>query len=87
MNQKIADVTITTFNRRLWYLCEEYVPISLLNGKVNDMAKKAVVSSLKVCEHSPPSFLMKKHGGTFGKPVFPVLDTTTTLASLIDPDS
>ena len=86
MNQKITDVAITFFNRHPWYLCEEYVPILLLNDKVNDMEKKALVSSLKLCEHSPTSFPMKRHGGTFGKSVFPVHNITTTLASVIDPD-
>ena len=46
-----------------------------------------MVSSLKVCEHSPTSFFKKRYGATFGKPVFPVLNNTTTLASLIGPDS
>ena len=59
------------------------VPISLLSDKVNDMEKKAVVSSLKVCEHCPTSFPIKRHGGTFGMSVFPVLNITTTLVPLI----
>ena len=45
-----------------------------------------MVASLKVCEHSSTSFPIKRYGATFGKPVFPVLNTTTTLASLIGPD-
>ena len=40
INPKIPDAAMTTFNRHHWYLCEEYVPISLFKDEVNDMKKK-----------------------------------------------
>ena len=46
-----------------------------------------MVSSLKVCERNSSSFPIKRHGTTFGKPVFPVLNATTTLVPLIGPNS
>ena len=47
-----------------------------------------ILHHLKACENSSGSTCPKRrHGTTYGKPIFPVLDSTSTLGSFIGPDS
>ena len=86
INTNVAEAAITTFNRHLWYLCEEYASVSIFSNEVSDVEKTDIVHRLKSCR-SRESCPVKRHGTTFGKPVFPVLSYNTSLVSLIGPDS
>ena len=47
-----------------------------------------ILHHLKACESSSGSTCPeRRHGTTYGKPIFPDLDSTSTLRSLIGPDS
>ena len=88
IHSKLAEATITTLNRHLWYLSEEYVPILLFSNTVSDLDKMEILHHLKAFESSSGStYPERRHGSTYGKPIFPVLDSTSTLRSLIGPDS
>ena len=86
INTNVAEAAITTSNQHLWYLYEEYASVSIFSNEVSDVEKTDIVHRLKSCR-SRESCPVKQHGTTFGKPVFPVLSYTTSLVSLIGPDS
>ena len=80
IDNDVAVAALEAFNRHLWYLTEEMVPLSLFSDKVSDCEKtkiaKTILKNIKEnCEHD------------IGFPQFPLLKQSTCLTDLIGPKS
>ena len=71
VNQIVSDSALSAFNRHLWYLTSEMVPIALFSGKVPAEQRHALALSLLATKPESPLPSPENRFGTgFGKPNF-----------------
>ena len=89
VNQIVSDSALSAFNRHLWYLTSELVPIALFSGKVPAEQRHALALSLLATKpESPLPSPENRFGNGFGKPKFPERITeSTVLSDLVAEDS
>ena len=87
VDEASSSSALTAFNRHLWYLTQELVPLTLFCRSVDDTVKEAIVKKLQGCQRNPN--LIHRFGFSWGKPSFPDLsnETALTMASFIGEDS
>ena len=79
VDQELADSTLDTFNRHLWYLAPQTVLFALFSNRVSDDMKSRMASRLLTLD--------RKESPTLGVPKFPVLTAATELCDLITEES
>ncbi|KAJ4931376.1 hypothetical protein JOQ06_025673 [Pogonophryne albipinna] len=88
VDEGIAASAIKALERHRWYLTGEMLPLALFSSKVPNEDKRALASA--ILEHKPadlPMHIPEQCFGTgFGKPKFPTLLPTTSLADLANKD-
>ena len=72
VDETCSDAAIKSFERHIWYLTQELVPLTLFCGSVSDSVKEAMVEKLKEFQRKPD--FDHRFGSSFGKPSFPDLD-------------
>jgi len=89
VNPVVSSSAIRAFNRHLWYLSAEMVPLALFSDVVPDEEKQSMANKLLAVKptgtvHKPCS----RHGTGFGRPNHPKsIDRSTSLSDLITKDS
>ena len=85
----ISKSAVKAFERHLWYLTAEMVPLALFSSKVPAEHKASLATSLLAVKTSGPcTHPNDRYGSGFGKPKFPEKITPrTTLSELVGPDS
>ncbi|KAK5918331.1 hypothetical protein CgunFtcFv8_003105 [Champsocephalus gunnari] len=88
VDEDIAASAIKALERHHWYLTGEMLPLALFSSKVPNEDKRALASA--ILEHKPDDLPMhipeQRFGAGFGKPKFPTLLPTTSLADLANKD-
>ena len=86
-DQVIASAALKSFERHLWYLTEELVPLSLFCSSVENSTKQAIAQKMLTIKND--AVCAKRFGCGFGKPKFPSLPTNpvTNLDIFIGEDS
>ena len=89
LNPSVSQSAIQAFNRHLWYLTAEMVPLALFSTEVPIAERRAVaVSLLNVKPDGSVTSPQNRFGTGFGKPNFPTdITLSTTLADLVGEDS
>ena len=84
----MEPVTTRALERHRWYLTGEMLPLALFSSKVPNDDKRALARA--ILEHKPADLPMhipeQRFGTGFGKPKFPTLLPTTSLADLVNND-
>ncbi|KAJ4939573.1 hypothetical protein JOQ06_029018 [Pogonophryne albipinna] len=88
VDEGIAASAIKALERHRWYLTGEMLPLALFSSKEPNEDKRALASA--ILEHKPADLPMhipeQRFGTGFGKPKFPTLLPTTSLADLANND-
>ncbi len=88
VDEGIAASAIKALERHRWYLTGEMLPLALFSSKVPNDDKRALARV--ILEHKPTDLHMhipeQRFGTGFGKPKFPTLLPTTSLADLANKD-
>ncbi len=88
VDEGIATSAIKALERHRWYLTGEMLPLALFSSKVPNDDKRALARA--ILEHKPADLHMhipeQRFGTGFGKPKFPTLLPTTSLADLANKD-
>ncbi len=88
VDEDIAASAIKALERQCWYLTGEMLPLALSSSKVPNDDKRALARA--ILEHKPADLHMhipeQRFGTGFGKPKFPTLLPTTSLADLANKD-
>ncbi|KAJ4925994.1 hypothetical protein JOQ06_008179, partial [Pogonophryne albipinna] len=88
VDEGIAASAIKALERHRWYLTSEMLSLALFSSKVSNEDKRALASA--ILEHKPADLPMhipeQRFGTGFGKPKFPTLLPTTSLADLANKD-
>ncbi|KAJ8369049.1 hypothetical protein SKAU_G00090770 [Synaphobranchus kaupii] len=88
VDEGIAASAIKAMERHLWYLTGEMLPLALFSTKVPVGERRALADA--ILEHKPADLPLRapqlRFGTDFGKPKFPTLSPTTSLADLANPD-
>ena len=88
VDEGIAASAIKALERHLWYLTGEMLPLALFSTKVPVGERRTLADA--ILEHKPADLPMRapqlRFGTGFGKPKFPTLSPTTSLADLANPD-
>ena len=72
VNEFISESAIRSFNRHLWYLVGEMVPLSLFSTKVSDVEKRQIADKLLSMKPEISVAAQTDRFGTgYGKPIFP----------------
>jgi len=85
----ISKSALTAFNRHLWYLTSEMVPLALFSNKTPAEDKHLLAQQLLTVKPNRTTHLpAHRFGAGFGKPKFPTnINQSTILANLVDEDS
>ena len=84
----VGRSALRAFQRHFWYLTAEMVPLALFSENVPEQVRRELAEKLlDVQPDTLPHFPQHRFGTEFGKPQFPQIDQTTTLAGLAGPDS
>ena len=88
IDKQIAKTAFEAFERHLWYLTEEMLPLCLFNTHMSDDDKSTVAKAIVSCPRSEG--FTKRMGTGFGKPIFPEVNITTVasmeLENFVGPD-
>jgi hypothetical protein len=89
VNRDISKSSIQAFQRHLWYLTAEMVPLALFSSKVPVAERQALAESLlKIQPDCPVQNPSNRFGSGWGKPQFPTtINLSTRLCDLVDHDS
>ena len=74
IDEQVAISAFQAFQRHLWYLTEEMIPLCLFSPHISESIKSSVAKSIlssPKCED-----FMRRMGTGFGKPIFPEVDIT-----------
>jgi len=89
VNPEVSISAVRAFQRHLWYLTAEMVPLALFSNKVPQEEKRALGDRLLTVK--PPEVIhtpCDRFGTGFGKPKFPTgINRSTMLADLVSQDS
>lgn len=84
----IAASAMKALERHLWCLTGEMLPLALFSTKVPVCERRTLADA--ILEHKPADLPIRapqlRFGTGFGKPKFPALSPTTSLADLANPD-
>ncbi|ELU11830.1 hypothetical protein CAPTEDRAFT_188638 [Capitella teleta] len=87
VNKTIADSAMNAFGRHFWYLTGEMVPLALFSNRVPDEERQLLGSRLLSIKPEVPAMPSSRYDTGFGKPAFPIMTESTSLADLVTPDS
>ena len=83
----VSTSVLRTFSRHLWYLTEEFIPISLFSDISPDSVKREFVETLLKVQYVDNTLPKGRFGAGYGEPKFPSLTKCTTLKNLVGEDS
>jgi hypothetical protein len=75
------------FGRHFRYLTGEMVPLALFSNRVPYEERQLLGSRLLSIKPEVPTMPSSRYDTGFGKPAFPIMRESTTLADLVTPDS
>ena len=85
---QIAETAFIAFQRHLWYLTEEMLPLCLFSPNISHDIKGSVAKA--ILRSSKNDDFVKRKGTGFGKPIFPKVDINTIslmeLEDFVGPD-
>jgi len=84
-----SESAIRAFNRHLWYLTSEYVPITPFCDEMENDQKRKIVAALHSANEnvtSMPTLPSTRFGTGYGTPKFFELPEVTELSELVDID-
>jgi hypothetical protein len=88
VDKNISESAVRAFNRHMWYLTAEMVPLSLFSTLVPPSERQAIADALlKVQPASELRSPLNRYGTGWGKPQFSVVDLSTQLCDLVTVDS
>ena len=79
-DSEVVAAALKSFNRHLWYLSEEMVPLSLFSNTVSDFEKGKIAATILSYKNQVSSHQKGPH-------IFPQLNNSTKLFHLVGPNS
>lgn len=91
INPTISTSAVKAFNRQLWYLTSEMIPLSLFSNLVDNTEKELISKQLLEVKDENAEIPSDRFGTGYGKPKFPELEVDKIndikLSDMIDGDS
>lgn len=81
IDPEVSDAAVSAMERHFWYITEELAPFSLFSNQVSEAEKRKIACQLRKVKPSHSELL------ELGVPVFPTLNSSSKLVSLIGPKS